>query len=85
MTKILPTSNGYALYTMEVQPTYPVDIIRMAYRQPNVTLPTKGRVEELEERVKELETLTLELQNRLTLVENEVETIRLEGCWQLKK
>jgi hypothetical protein len=85
MNKILPTSNGYSLYNCNVQPTYPVDIIRMAYRQPNVELPNKGRIEELEDRVKELETLVLDLQGRLTLVENEVEYIRLEGCWQLKK
>lgn len=85
MSKILPTSNGYSLYSLNVQPTYPVDIVRMAYRQPNVELPNKNRIEELEDRVKELETLILDLQGRLTLTENEVEIIRMEGCWQLKK
>lgn len=85
MTKIHATANGYTMYSFNVQPTYPVDIIKMAYRQPNVELPNKNRIEELEERVKELETLILELQSRLTLAEKEIETIRLEGCWQLKK
>jgi hypothetical protein len=85
MSKVQPTSNGYSLYSLNVQPTYPVDIIRMAYRQPNVELPNKNRIEELEDRVKELETLILDLQGRLTLTENEVEIIRMEGCWQLKK
>ena len=75
----------YNLYNLEVQPTYPVDIVKMAYRQPNVTLPNKGRIEELEERTKELETLTLELQQRLTLAEATIDELRLTAYLQDKK
>ena len=85
MSTIRVTSQGYSLYTSEIKPTYPVDIVRMSYRQPNVELPNKNRIEELEDRVKELETLVLSLQDMLTLTENKVESIRMEGCWQLKK
>lgn len=85
MTTIRATSQGYSLYNLGIQPTYPVDIVKMAYRQPNVELPNKNRIEELEDRVKELETLILNFQDMLTLTENKVEAIRIEGCWQLKK
>lgn len=76
---------SYNLYSLDVQPTYPVDIVRMAYRQPNVQLPNKGRIEELEERTKDLETLTLELQQRVTLLENTLEELRLSDYQEYKK
>jgi hypothetical protein len=85
MTTIRATSQGYSLYNLDVKPTYPVDIVKMSYRQPNVELPNKNRIEELEDRVKELETLILNFQDMFTLTENKIETIRIEGCWQLKK
>jgi len=75
----------YNFYNIGVQPTYPVDIVKMAYRQPNVTLPNKGRIEELEERTKDLETLTLELQQRLALAETTIEELRLTAYSQEKK
>lgn len=75
----------YNQYNLNVQPTYPVDVVRMAYRQPNVTLPNKGRIEDLEERTKELEMLVLELQQRLTLTENTLEELRLGAYLEDKK
>jgi hypothetical protein len=68
-----------------IQPVYPVDIVRMSYRQPDVSKSEVSRITDLEDRVKELETLVLELKNENTLLSQTVTEIRNEGCWMLKK
>ena len=62
--------------TSKIEPAYPVDLVRLATRQPDVSSNNTSRISDLESRIKELEGLTLELQDRLSLTEDELRDLK---------
>lgn len=67
------SSNSEAVPT---SPEAPVDIVKMAYREPNVTTSDQNRIAELEERVKELESLVLQIHGQTGILESDVTELR---------